>query len=204
MSITPNIPDSPPAVAIPKRPRRTGRVILIGTLVLLLAAIAVTAIVFRDTLELLLHPDRIEISRFSDAAETLRQLEGQGVIRDLRIRAAEEGTELFYRSADDSVEVTAVYAYEDEAFLWLDGTVRSQLSSLQTIPDAEAFAAEMLSPFFNADETRAIFLKFSADIIAQAGRDSMELNLNLADRYKISIEGPPMQTVRFSIGVSQG
>ncbi|MCL2031258.1 MAG: hypothetical protein FWG93_06900, partial [Oscillospiraceae bacterium] len=186
MSNQPADRGSPPAP--PKRPRRTGRILLFGILAAVLLAAAVTAIVYRDTLALLLYPDRIEVSRLPETLDALYALREKGAIRDLNIRNAEDGTEISYRSADDSVEVSAVYA--DDLVRSIEGSVWAARSSIQTIPDAEAFAANMLSPFFSQDETRAIFLKFTSDIVAQAGRDAMDMSLELGGRYSITVQGP--------------
>ena len=197
MSNEPTQKNNPPAA--PKRPRRTGRILLIGILALVLTAAAVTAVVFRDTLALLLHPERIEVSRLPETLEALEALREKGAIRDLKVSTGEDGTEIFYRSADDSVEVNAFYA--DDGVRRIEGSVWAMRSSIQTIPDAEAFAAEMLSPFFDENETRAIFLKFTSDIVTQAGRDFMDMNLELGGNYRVTVQGPPMQTVRFGVEV---
>jgi hypothetical protein len=199
MSNEPIPQNSPPD--IPKRPRRTGRIVLIGILAFVLAAVAITAIIYRDTLILLLNPDRIEINRLSETLTTLDSLQEKGMIRDLDIQSGGAGTEIFYRSYDGSVEVGAVYA--DDAIQWIEGSVWAMRSSIQTVPDAEAFAGDMLSPFFNENEVRAIFLSFTSDIVAQAGRDSMDMSLELGDRYTVTVQGPPMQTVRFRVAVNR-
>ena len=81
----------------------------------------------------------------------------------------------------------------------MEGTICSNRSSIQTVSDAEDFAGDMLSPFFDPNEIRAIFIKFSPDIIAQAGRDNMDMTLNLGGNYAISIQGPPLEIVRFDV-----
>lgn len=186
-----------PAKDLPRRRNRTGWWIFFTIIALVIAALATVALIYRDTLTLLLHPERIEISMLPETEAALRLLESDGSVRNLRIETSNSQTTISFRSADESVAVTAEYA--DGQFVRLEGRINAMQTSIQTIPQAEEFAAVMLSPFFDIHEIRAVIMKFSPDIISQAGRNEMDMSMSVGERYTASVKGPPMETVRFTV-----
>lgn len=186
-----------PTQDIPRRRKHTGLLIFLIISVLVLATLGITAFVNRETLSLLLHPERIEFNTLADTDALLHTLESEGAIRGLRIETDAEKTTFFFRSADGSVEINA--QYHDDEFSFLEGFVNAMASSIQTIAQAEDFASKLLSPFLDSHETQAVILKFSPDIVAQSGRSVMDMSLTLGERYAATLQGPPMEIVRFTV-----
>ncbi|MDR1736199.1 MAG: hypothetical protein LBR85_04940 [Oscillospiraceae bacterium] len=192
-----NTLQSDPRQNLPRRHRRIGKFIALGIAAAILSAVAVTAYIYRETIILLIDPSRIEISAWADTEGAVRALEDRDVIRNVLVLTEGGDTTLSFATRDASITVIA--RYTDGAFRSLQGTVNAMQTGIGTISGAQKYATEMLSPFFSVPETQAILIKFTPDIVAQAGRDSMDMSVTLGERYAASIMGQTMQTLDFTV-----
>ena len=179
-----------------KRPMKRWKLIVFSILGALLLAIAVLAAANLSVLRLVFSPGNIRISERDESIAVLKQLEGDGVIRNVDI--SNDMSSVSFFSADESIKV--VGEYDGGRLRRIHGEIDAGQVNISSIDEGRRVARVMLSPYFADAEITAILLRYSPDIIAGAvNSGNIDMSFNIGDNYDVTAIGSMNDKVEFGI-----
>jgi hypothetical protein len=178
-----------------KHPRKKGKIIVLCILGALLLTVSVLAVVNFSVLRLVFSPKTIAISDREESIVVLKRLENTDTIRNFQI--SNENSSVSFSSVDESIKISS--EYDSGQLSRISGEVDAGRLSVSTIDEARELARVVLSPYFDDDEIVAIFLRYSPDIIARAGRGNIDLSFDIGDNYHVTAVGSAHTSIEFNI-----
>ena len=189
-----------PGRQIPRRRPRLARRIVLCTLIVFLAVLAVTVWLNWPLIDLVLHPEKITLASWPDARASLELLARRGEIRDLEIHDDEDAAHFSFRTAEGSISVSA--DYQQDTLRGAVGHIVVEKVSVRTIAEGQALAQVLLSPFLSPLETRAMLVRRLPDIVVGAGNDNLDMDMEVIPGLRLVIRGSPYDVVEFTLALT--
>jgi hypothetical protein len=183
---------------IPIRNRFFLAKVLLGFLLLLLAIVLGFIFYNWPVLMVLLHPKEVDFFSLEDALPIYEELVKDRTIQEWEMTEDKDGTQISFITYDTAIAVTINYS-PDGIFQIANGQVEAERSHVSTISQAENLAGKVFSPLFPREVFRAFMIRFSGDIVTQAGGDTMDLSLELESVFQAKVTGQTYQTVSFQL-----